>query len=325
MGTGTCQPWFRPIHLKAVASSYQNSIRYLDLGLWFETKHSPDCNRFILLSKKLEGLQQLRCPLKCMIRNTAEISKFRNLSRLSLGSSGCSRNLLKSVVGHLKDLRNLRWLFIQSYFDGNLAASLSACRDLVRLSFGGEGLSDEAAKHISRIDSLEYLDASGSDSKHAVAVCVSDIGLGYLSRLKNLVSLNLDYNHQITFRGIGHIVASLPYLENLCIGAPRVDDETLSTIAQISETIGLRLKCLGLQGSSITSGGLEALSKLPMIRKLDLSYCYHLRVDSIPHLKNLLDRGIRINIDELGFGERGMQVAQEVLGNEAFEDRPCTW
>lgn len=40
-------------------------------------------------------------------------------------------------------------------------------------------MSDAAAVHIGSMAQLEYLDASGSDSRHMNPTCLSDLGLMY--------------------------------------------------------------------------------------------------------------------------------------------------
>jgi len=323
MGTGTCQTWVRPGHLRAIANTYQSSLQRLDLGLWCEMKHSPNRYRFKVLTDELKDISELRCPLECLVQNTKAISTFKNLSKLSIGSSGCSTQLLRSLVGYLAHLPHLRSFYVQAHFDAELAALLSKCRSLKQLSFGGEGMSDDAARHIQHLIQLEYLDASGNDGSQHIPLCLTDIGLGYLKELRNMRELNLYGNYGISDEGIRSVLKEMKYLENLCIGSPKVEDSTVKALVDYG--IAAKIKILGLQGSSITSSAIPSLLNFPLLRKLDLSYCYRVKDDALTSLKSLIDRKIRINMEETGLSYDGWNIAEAILGHEQVQDTPQAW
>ena len=314
-GTATCARWLRPPHLASLTSALGGSLRRLDMGLWFETKNSPLAHRFKVLPRAPRDLEALRCPLKCLSRSTRGLSQLQQLRKLSLGSSGCSSALVRSVTSELRSLPALEWLHLQAFLDQELAAEIAQCTSLRRLSLGGEGLTDEAAQQLSALTKLEYLDASGSDDRHATPVCLSDAGLAALKTISTLTALNLNGNQRLTDAGVADLLRSLPRTRVLSLGAPRVGDLALRAVTDR----GAPVVALGLMGTAVTAQGLQGLKDLKELKILDLSFCYQLDNDAtVASLAAL--RGVWVNMEETGVRGRRLAALRDAIGDYACAD-----
>lgn len=122
----------------------------------------------------------------------------------------------------------------------------------------GTQATDANLKYVGRLTSLEHLLIW--DAGH-----VSDEGVGYLARLKNLESIHIS-NSRITDRNLSTL-SRLPRLEMMSLQGNSFTDAGL---ASLGATTSLRRLCVGLGDNRITDVGLPHLVKLKNLEVLDL-------------------------------------------------------
>jgi len=112
---------------------------------------------------------------------------------------------------------------------------------------------------------------------------ITDIGLGHLSTLQNLASLNLHWCDKITNTGLGHL-SKLRNLASLNLsGCDKITDTGLGHLSTLQNLASLNLHWC----DKITDIGLGHLSKLRNLASLNLHWCDKITDIGLGHLSKL--------------------------------------
>ncbi len=130
---------------------------------------------------------------------------------------------------------------------------------------------DQDVPLLLRFTRLRHLDISSRDSVpfSPSGNMITDKGLGMLSKLKSLQSINLFKNRHITAAGIARL-AELPQLEGLNLSRVKLDGAMLRELARFPA-----LRELDLEGCEFTGEPheFETMPSLPHLREINLSRC----------------------------------------------------
>ncbi len=207
----------------------------------------------------------------------AALARLENLTHLDLSLTRIGDHGLEQ----LKDAPAITDLNLYSdelITDAGLSA-LKGWKHLKRLSVRGTKITDTTLQHLSGITTLESLDAGYAQ--------ITDVGLELLTPLTNLKELAIGGN-KLTDTGLQSL-RQLPGLTYLDLsGAERTDsglwsvsltERGLDAIA----TLG-NLRHLRLNGTLVSSRGIERLVGLSKIERLDLQGCARIGDDVVPVL-----------------------------------------
>jgi Leucine-rich repeat (LRR) protein len=207
----------------------------------------------------------------------AELARLPNLAHLDLSLTRISDHGLDQLK-NAPAITDLNLYFDELITDAGLSA-LKGWKHLKRLSVRGTKITDTTLQHLSGVTSLESLDAGYAQ--------ITDVGLELLTPLTNLKELAIGGN-KLTDAGLQSL-RQLPGLIYLDLsGAERTDsglwsvsltERGLDAIA----TLG-NLRHLRLNGTLVSSRGLQRLAGLTKIEWLDLEGCQRIGDDVVPLL-----------------------------------------
>uniref|UniRef100_A0A2C9V7P3 F-box/LRR-repeat protein 15-like leucin rich repeat domain-containing protein n=1 Tax=Manihot esculenta TaxID=3983 RepID=A0A2C9V7P3_MANES len=133
---------------------------------------------------------------------------------VDLNLSGCkniSDESLQLVADNYQDLESLNLTRCIKLTDGGLQQILVKCSSIHSLNLYAISIfTDKAYKKISNLAHLQFLDLCGAQN-------LSDEGLSYIAKCKNLVSLNLTWCVQVTDVGVISIAEGCTSLEFLSL------------------------------------------------------------------------------------------------------------
>ncbi|XP_061093494.1 uncharacterized protein si:ch73-173p19.1 isoform X1 [Conger conger] len=203
-----------------------------------------------------------------------------SLTQLSLNQTGVSELTLAALPVSVPQLRLLSIKHTQVGDVSPLAELLS----LQTLYLDGTGVTEGSLAHLATHPTLSSLSLAGipvADGNHALQIisdlrltqltlpgrhCVTNSGLGFLSRLSLLSELDLtDYTH-VTDQGTAHL-ASMTRLKKLSLSNTMVTDRGLLPLCSLQELLEL---CL--DRTAVTSRGVAAcVTCLPQLQVLGLA------------------------------------------------------
>lgn len=140
----------------------------------------------------------------------------------------------------------------------DVLAKLTRLSGLRVLLLQGTQATDEGLKHIGRISSLEELFIWDAEN-------VSDAGVAYLEKLKNLKNIHLS-KAKITDESL-RVLARLPRIETLSLQQNHFSDDGL---AYLRATPSLKRLYVGIGENKITDEGMTHLSSLPNLELIDI-------------------------------------------------------
>jgi hypothetical protein len=203
----------------------------------------------------------------------------------------------------LKQLQNLTELdlyYAEQITDEGMAA-LKGWKKLERLNLRGTKITDTTLALLAGINALVFLDIGYAQ--------VTDSGLQYLSSLKGLREVAFGGN-KLTENGL-QVLYSLPGLTHLDLsGRQRTDsglwfvsvtDFGIDPVAALGE-----LRDLNLSGTQISARGLEKLSKLDKLEKLNLYGARRIGDDAIPNL-SAFPRLLWLDLKDTGVSKEGIE------------------
>lgn len=179
------------LYLKSMSSLIE-----LDLS---ETKVG---NKGLTRLEKLEKIQNLKIE-QAKIDDEALISigKLKALIKISLKGN----NLTGTHLGELNELENLQELTLKTNRINNTNIKLLESKTLIYLDLAGNVIGDEGLEHIASMNTLKSLNLKFN-------VAISNIGLEYLHKLKQLNSIDLT-DTSVTSSGISDLEKALPELQ----------------------------------------------------------------------------------------------------------------
>lgn len=203
-----------------------------------------------------------------------------DLSLTRIGDRGLEQ--LKSAA----NITDLNLYYAELITDQGLGV-VKSWKRLHRLNVRGTKASDTTLQFLSGMGSLEALDIGFAQ--------VTDIGLNHLTSLSNLKELAIGGN-KLTDNGL-QALRQMPGLVSLDLsGAQRTDSGLWSislTEAGLDAISTLKeLQHLRLDGTGISSRGLEKLKTLVKLERLDLQACNRITDDALPVLDSL--RSLRL-------------------------------
>jgi len=206
-----------------------------------------------------------------------ELTRLPNLALLDLSLTRISDHGLQQLK-NAPAITDLNLYFDELITDAGLSA-LKGWKHLKRLSVRGTKITDTTLQHLSGVTSLESLDAGYAQ--------ITDVGLELLTPLTNLRELAIGGN-KLTDVGLQSL-RQLPGLIYLDLsGAERTDsglwsvsltEPGLDAIATLKN-----LRHLRLNGTLVSSRGMERLAGLTKIEWLDLEGCQRIGDDVAPLL-----------------------------------------
>jgi len=206
-----------------------------------------------------------------------DLARLPSLSRLDLSLTRITDHGLQQLKNapHITDL-SLR--YAELITDAGLVA-VKGWKHLQRLNLRGTKVTDSTLQHLSGAASLEALDIG--------FVQVTDVGLDALTSLPNLKELAIGGN-KLTDVGLQPL-RQMPGLIDLDLsGAQRTDsglwsisltEPGLDTVATLKN-----LRHLRLNGTGVGARGLEKLTSLVHLERLDLQGCTRIGDDAAPVL-----------------------------------------
>ncbi|KAG8646899.1 F-box protein At3g58530 isoform X3 [Manihot esculenta] len=170
---------------------------------------------------------------------------------VDLNLSGCkniSDESLQLVADNYQDLESLNLTRCIKLTDGGLQQILVKCSSIHSLNLYAISIfTDKAYKKISNLAHLQFLDLCGAQN-------LSDEGLSYIAKCKNLVSLNLTWCVQVTDVGVISIAEGCTSLEFLSLfGIVGVTDKCLEVLSRFCSTTITTLDvngCIGIKKRS---------------------------------------------------------------------------
>lgn len=201
------------------------------------------------------------------------------LTRLDLSMTRITdRGLLD--LKPLSNLTDVNLYYAETVTDQGLAV-LKSWKRLKRLNLRGTKITDSTLQMLNALTTLESLDIGFAQ--------VTDSGLSQLTALSNLKELSVGGN-KLTDDGL-QALRLMPAITSLDLsGAQRTDsglwsvsltESGLETIATLRELQHLRLNGLGT-----SPRGLEMLTGLTKLSRLDLQSCARINDDVVPILKS---------------------------------------
>jgi Leucine-rich repeat (LRR) protein len=209
-----------------------------------------------------------------------EIARMPQVERVDLSLTRVSDLGLLRLKG-LRNVRELNLFFAEWITDEGLAV-LKDWPKIETLNLRGTKVTDNTLALIAGKQSITSLDIGYAE--------VTDSGLQHLARLKNLRRLGFGGN-KMTDVGM-EVLRSLPGLTHLDIsGKQRTDsglwfvavtDLAMDTVAALPQ-----LRELNLSGTQITAKGLDRLTGLKQLEKLNLYGCKRITDDALERLNGM--------------------------------------
>lgn len=207
----------------------------------------------------------------------AELARLPNLAHLDLSLTRISDHGLDQLR-NAPAITDLNLYSDELITDAGLSA-LKSWKHLKRLSVRGTKITDTTLQHLSGITSLEFLDAGCAQ--------ITDVGLELLTPLTNLKELAIGGN-KLTDAGLQSL-RQLPGLIYLDLSGVERTDSGLWSVSLTEPgldaiaTLG-NLRHLRLNGTLVSSRGIERLAGLSKIEWLDLEGCPRIGDDVAPLL-----------------------------------------
>lgn len=229
----------------------------------------------------------------------ADLSRMPDLARLDLSLTRITdRGLmqLKSAT----NLTDVNLYYAELITDQGLAV-VKDWKRLRHLDLRGTKATDSTLQFLSGCPLLESLDISFAQ--------VTDIGLNNLTSLTNLKELAIGGN-KLTDNGL-LALRQMPSLTSLDVSGSHREDSGLWSVSLTEEglnsiaTLGA-LRHLRLNGTGVTSRGLEKLKGLSRLERLDLQDCRRVTDDALPSLDAM--KSLRL-VDVTGSGMTEAGVA----------------
>jgi len=228
-------------------------VQHLILGPGTEKENQLTDTQFYLIAQ-LKGLKYLT--LTKMGTSPAGIGKFAELPKLQWIEISACEGVNDETFRQLATCRALGTLHFypaDSRVTAKGVAHLASLRALKDLSI--VDVDDEGLQHLARSDSLEELRLSGS--------LFSDEGLRSVAQIKNLRVLGLVKSNKISGEGLGHLKSARRLIVLIVTDCPRVDDDALVAVGELSNLFKLSLWDL-----PITDAGLAPLNRLVKLENL---------------------------------------------------------
>jgi Leucine-rich repeat (LRR) protein len=205
------------------------------------------------------------------------LARLPNLARLDLSLTRISDHGLQQ----LKDAPGITELNLYAdelITDAGLSA-LKGWKHLKRLSVRGTKITDSTLQHLSGVASLESLDAGYAQ--------ITDVGLDLLTPLTNLKELAIGGN-KLTDTGLQPL-RQLPGLTYLDLSGTQRTDSGLWSVSLTEPGLDAiatlkNLRRLRLNGTLVSSRGVERLVGLSELEWLDLEGCKRIGDDVVPVL-----------------------------------------
>lgn len=209
--------------------------------------------------------------------DVSELARLPNLANLDLSLTRITDHGLQQLK-NAPAITDLNLYSDELITDAGLSA-LKGWKHLKRLSVRGTKITDTTLQHLSGVTSLESLDAGYAQ--------ITDVGLELLTPLTNLKELTVGGN-KLTDAGLQSL-RQLPGLIYLDLsGAERTDSGlwSVSLTGPGLDAIGTlkNLRHLRLNGTLVSSRGIEKLAGLARIERLDLAGCQRIGDDVVPLL-----------------------------------------
>jgi Leucine-rich repeat (LRR) protein len=214
--------------------------------------------------KNLRSLEYLDLPDRITDAGLVHVAGLPSLKGLyigCMGGSGKSRVTDRGLL-HISRISSLEELYLRGEYmsDKGLEHLIKLSR-LKYLALYGSGFTNAGCVHIKEMSSLKIL------SFHQNLCRISDAGLVHIGQMPRLEFLCLHAIKNITDAGIVHLT-KMPSLKKLEIGDSQVTDKGLEYLSQI---ITLERLDLPQDQKGITDRGLEHLSRLPNLKHLGIS------------------------------------------------------
>jgi Leucine-rich repeat (LRR) protein len=227
------------------------------------------------------------------------------LSRLNLAHTRITDQGMLRLKG-LREIVELDLYYAEQLTDEGLAA-IKDWKRLERLILRGTKITDTTLVMLSGIPSIKALDISYAQ--------VTDTGLQQLAPLSGLRELAFGGN-KLTERAL-EVLNSLPGLTHLEVAGRQRTDSGLWSVSVTDlgiDPIGTlhELRELNLSGTQISARGLEKLSRLAKLEKLDLHGAKRIGDDAIAHLK-ALPRLRWVDLKDTGVTSAGSETLRSAM------------
>lgn len=213
------------------------------------------------------------------------LARMPDLTQLDLSLTRISDRGLQQLKS-LANLADVNLYYAELITDQGLSV-VKSWTHLRRVSLRGTKATDSTLQFLSAIPSLESLDVGFAQ--------VTDIGLNNLSTLFNLKELAIGGN-KLTDNGL-LALRQMPGLTSLDLSGSQRTDSGLWSISITEsglDTVStlVELRHLRLNGTAISSRGLEKLKALGKLERLDLQACSRITDDAVPVLSAM--RSLRL-------------------------------
>jgi Leucine-rich repeat (LRR) protein len=259
------------------------------------------------------GLQSLSLyETRVTNRGLAYLKSLPSLKKLDIGKRGPQEQITDAGMTHIAQIDSLEYLDLPSFgiTDKGLA-EVARLRNLKHLWVSGRSnspLTDDSLKHISELQSLEFLLVSGTGftnagldylamltnliKLHLTADSITDEGLAKLRALKSLEDLHLRCEN-VSISGLSHLNA-LTNISRLALRDIRQDNSdldisALSKLSDLSITLNATRQEEKLFYDAVRDEDLACLKKLKKLRRLVIGYAKHSTItdEGIANLSNL--------------------------------------
>ena len=206
-----------------------------------------------------------------------DLARLGSLSRLDLSLTRISDHGLQQLK-NARGITDLSLRYAELITDAGLVA-VKEWKHLQRLNLRGTKITDTTLQHLSGVTSLESLDIG--------FVQVTDVGLDALTALPNLKELAIGGN-KLTDVGLQPL-RQMPGLISLDLSGAQRTDSGLWSISLTEPGLDAvatlkNLRHLRLNGTGVFARGLEKLSGLVHLERLDLQGCSRIADDAAPVL-----------------------------------------
>ena len=227
------------------------------------------------------------------------LAQMKDLKRLDLSLTRISDRGLRALKA-APAIEELNLSFAEQITDEG-AATVKGWKHLRRLNLRGTKITDATLEFLSGVPSLEWLDIGWAQ--------ITDTGLDHLASLTNLRHLAMGGN-KLTDTSL-QFLRQMPQIEYLDLGGTQrtdsglwslqLTDAGMQAIASVTE-----LRELRLAGTAVTGRGLELLSSLAKLERLNLQGCRKLQDDAAAVLAGFKQlRMLDLKDSSLGGGSRG--------------------
>lgn len=225
------------------------------------------------------------------------------LSRLDLSLTRITDHGLQDLKG-APGIADLNLRYAEFVTDEGMMA-VRNWKHLRRLNLRGTKITDTTLQHLASVPSLESLDIG--------FVQLTDVGLDQLTSLPKLHELTIGGN-KLSDAGLQSLrqMPGLTYLD--LSGAQRTDSGLWSVSVTESglEAIATlqNLRCLRMNGTSVSPRGLEKLKSLSKLERLDLQGCKRLNDEAVNTLKSF--PALRsVDVTGTGMTEKGIAALRQ--------------